>query len=186
MERSRLPRRAQAAVTDLIERYGLDDGYLPVPIYHIAQEEGWEVRFRDELPDAYGVAVVTDVARVMVVRGSMTSEAKRYTVAHEMGHLLCGHRAGVHLHAPDDTRQRIGNRHRARQESEADMVAAAILIPREVARQATSLAEITRRCKVPKSLAKIRASMLGLVHLVPALMLGVVMVKQATTGGGVA
>lgn len=141
-------------VTTLIDRYALHESrVLPVPVRQVARDEGWWVLYRDRLASAYGYAVVLPGMQVMVINSAIASHYQRYTMAHEMGHVLCRHVPhGVRLCAASTAlHEALGQ---AECEAEADRVAALILIPAWTLDLPDK--EIARRCGVPERLVRIR------------------------------
>lgn len=91
-------RDAEAAARSVREEWGL--GHDPIPkLAELLEERGVKVLSLD-LDDIDGLAVRVrrdgrDAARVVVVRRSIWAERKRFTLAHELGHMVMTPAPGV-------------------------------------------------------------------------------------------
>lgn len=62
---------------------------LPVDVVAIANFLGYSVKYADiNSADAY---IICDIKRLIVVCKDMFETRKRFSIAHEIGHLMCGH-----------------------------------------------------------------------------------------------
>lgn len=156
MATTRLPRVGEAAIRDLIARYGLHHRLaLPVPIRQIARNEGWHITYRERLFPLYAFAVIEGPVRLIVVNSDVSDAHQRMAIAHEMGHVLNGDPAVYPFLcaasgplAPWTTR---------RMEQQADQFAARLLIPDWIIDETGGdIAEIAAACEVPASLVEIR------------------------------
>lgn len=152
----RLPSQGFASVTGLIERYDAHAEWEEaLPVRQIALREGWEV-VKDVLPLAmHGFAVVKEPVRVMWVNADDSLVWRRYTIAHEMMHVLLDHHLGV------DALLRSSMQHLAtwihqRQEHEANLAAAYFLIPDWLLAQGWTEEEVACRCMVPVDAVRMR------------------------------
>lgn len=146
------------AVREMIARYGLHDGLLPVPIRQVARDEGWVVQFA-EIPRAYGYAVVVGTVRVMVINAMVTPVYQRFAIAHEIGHVLNRDDGRVHLCASDMSQFEMWLR--SREERAASLTAATLLIPMHAIEWGDTPECIAARCGVPVELARLRLSELA-------------------------
>ncbi|MCB1379568.1 MAG: ImmA/IrrE family metallo-endopeptidase [Alphaproteobacteria bacterium] len=82
---------------------------------------------------------------------------RRFIVAHEVAHIILNHKGVRAKHNDLDLRRQAGVRGAARDENEANYLAAALLIPRTVVDGLRSPEDIARLCGVPLRVAQIRA-----------------------------
>lgn len=109
-----------------------------------------------------GISFVTQNGEwVIVYDDSEPIGRKRFTVAHELGHILLGHplRAG-------EQHTRVFNKDRPVVESEADMFAARVLAPACVlwALDLHTADEISEVCQISYTAAKIRAERMEILY----------------------
>lgn len=153
---ARLSQRGERAVTELIDRYELHARFAgPVPIRQVARDEGWILRWSDQLHRIFGLAIVVDDVRVMTINSRVAEPFQRMAIAHEMGHLLNGDEGDVHLCAM--TGAGFTDWLRGRQERQATLAAARLLVPDWVLNDGGTLGEIAVRCRVPVELVQLRA-----------------------------
>jgi hypothetical protein len=134
----------------LIERYGLhrEDATLPVPILQVARNEGWRVDYRGHMGGAIAMAFVVGPVKLMFVNEQLTEEVQRVGIAHEMAHVLCQHGLSA------DTKMTIGHEAEAfghvsdRQEQEAILVGAMLLVPEVLAASPFTTHEVALMCLV--------------------------------------
>ena len=144
------------AVHDLIERYDLHR-FAQVPIQRVARWEGWHIQYQSGMAPAYGLAVVHGGVRLMVINEDVTDAIQRATMAHEIAHVLLGHTLGLDLYGPrNQMASLLLEQIEVRQEREADMAAAVIMIPEHLLFECETVDEIMCRCHVPRRLAEVR------------------------------
>lgn len=136
----------------LIERYGLhdDDAFLPVPIRQVAQDEGWVICYRSGMGQALAMAFVVGGVKLMYVNENLRAQTQRVGIAHEIGHVLCGHRLGFDTAMQDGYADLHG-----KQEIEAQLVASLLLIPQELRDAPLTDREVSQTCQVPVSLVQL-------------------------------
>ena len=82
-----------ALVTETLRRHGITGE--PVDLMRLARAEGVKVIKNSDvgklLPNEYGNALCADGRWFIVYDDTRTLEQKRYTVAHELGHILLRH-----------------------------------------------------------------------------------------------
>lgn len=102
-----------------------------------------------------------DGAWVIVYDDTATTGRKRFTIAHELGHILLGHplREG-------EQHTRVFNKDRPEVEKEADMFAARILSPACVlwALDLHTPEEIAERCQISLTAAQVRADRMKILY----------------------
>ncbi len=148
----RLSPRAERAIAELIARYDLHaEGGLPVPIRQVARDEGWVVRYSEEMRQLYGVAVVLGDVRVIAVNARVAEPYQRLAIAHELGHALNGDPGQLQLCAATGSGPLRGWLW-SREEQRASLAAARLLIPDWVARAGATADEIAAQCVVPTEL----------------------------------
>lgn len=115
----------------LVERYGLhrDDAPLPIPIVQVAKQEGWRIEYRGRMGSAIAMAFTVGPIRLMYVNENLTVRTQRVGIAHEMAHVLCGHRVSADVWMTTGHEDEGWVLASDRQEDEAKLVAAALLIP---------------------------------------------------------
>lgn len=142
------------AVSELIARYDLHTRLsVPVPIRHIARNEGWVVVYSEQMGRLYGVAVVHERLRLMRINADVTPSFQRMAIAHEMAHVLNGDIESIQLCAASVPAFR-GWLNR-RQERQASLTAARILIPDWVLAEIQTVDEIATACEVPRELVEL-------------------------------
>jgi Zn-dependent peptidase ImmA (M78 family) len=158
----------------LIERYDLhgDHAMLPVPIKQVAKEEGWCIKYHPKMGQAAAMAFVVGPVRLMYVNCNLSFAAQQQAIAHEMGHILAGH--GVSL----DTFMTFGHEDegirsaQARQELEANIVGAMLLIPEYLRDAPMSDRELADECGVNNRAVRLFRSMVprqdGLLEMIGA------------------
>jgi Zn-dependent peptidase ImmA (M78 family) len=131
-------------------------GVYPFPIFRLAQDAGWHVRFWHDMGHALGVVVLGRPV-VCIISADISTEMQRYVLAHEMGHLMAAHDQVVNLCWDGVIGHEIGSWMHQRQEKEADMAAALLLLPgRAINACAADVDELAALCEVPLWLAEMR------------------------------
>jgi Zn-dependent peptidase ImmA (M78 family) len=109
-----------------------DGRTFPVPVVRIAGAMNARVVSSDEIEDSGGVQMMNDGHFEIVVKAGEPNFRKRFTIAHEIGHIALGHlREGQTLF-----RDASFNRPRDYRERAANRFAAALLMPAEYIRLA--------------------------------------------------
>lgn len=141
------------AVRELIARYDLHRGMLPVPVRQVARDEGWIVQY-GEIAPAYGYAVTQGMVRVMVINEAVSPAYQRFAIAHEMAHLLADDPGHVHLCQPNTSG--FERWLRSRDEHRASLLAANLLIPTDAIQPDIPVEEIAATCGAPVELVRLR------------------------------
>lgn len=151
---ARLSRRGERAVSELVARYDLHtEMALPIPIRQVTRDEGWIVRFSEQMAQLYGIAIIIDDVQVMQINARITSSYQRMAMAHEIGHVLNGDEGQIHLCAA--TGRGFRDWLWSRQERQASLAAARILIPHWVRAEIETIDEIAVVCEVPRELVEL-------------------------------
>jgi Zn-dependent peptidase ImmA (M78 family) len=127
---------AEAKATALIDKFGIEDA--PVPVEQVARWLGAEVVYRAFEGDVSGMVYRNDKEKVIGVNSSHPPNRQRFTVAHEIGHLIL--HKGQHMYV-DSFGGRVNWRDGARDkaEAEANAFAAELLMPRIFVERAVAL-----------------------------------------------
>lgn len=142
----------ERAIQRFIERWQLHDNpryCLPVPILQAARDEGWTVRYVEGLFPLYGFAAVRGHKRLMGINAEVARPYQRMAIAHELGHVLNGDEAGLHL---CNEWEWMYNK----QEREASKIAARLLIPDGAFHLYDTIADLAAACDVPQLLVELR------------------------------
>lgn len=109
----------------LLDLFGVE--YPPVPVFGIAKGLGVEVYFREYIDSAgfLGISNNGEVARIFV-RRSDPETRQRFTVAHELGHLVLHREQNIHRDTSYEIYETYAER---RRETEANRFAAELLMP---------------------------------------------------------
>jgi Zn-dependent peptidase ImmA (M78 family) len=112
---------------------------LPIPVEKIALQLGAEIRDVDLDADLSGILVRNRERRIISVQRSHVDARKRFTIAHELGHLLM-HPGRPYIAETDkpvrvDLRANTPGYANIREEREANQFAAALLMPAEVVQE---------------------------------------------------
>ena len=100
----------------------------PVDVKKIAELLGFQV-IPFSFPDKRrGVTHIEDDVMAIGVNSRHSAVMQRYTIAHELGHYLCGHQMYEKTFVDDETKYYD---HHFQQEKEADAFAAELLMPKE-------------------------------------------------------
>lgn len=144
----RLSRSDAARVRALIDAYDLHGGPLPVPVRWLAACEGWLIHYRSRITPLYGYAIVLGGVRLMVINEDVAEPTQRVTIAHELAHDLLGHTQVVDLFGPRFASYGLSDMIDRRQERDADIAAACLLIPPRAAEGCEHVGELASRCGV--------------------------------------
>lgn len=111
-------------------------------------------------PSENGVSILYKNECFIVIDDENTIQRCRFTIAHELGHILLGHptREGYHARTIDKDRPQI--------ESEADIFASRLLAPACVlwGLNLHTAEEIAKACKISVAAAKIRAERMDVLY----------------------
>jgi Zn-dependent peptidase ImmA (M78 family) len=120
--------KAEARATALIKKFEIESA--PVPVEQVARRLGAEVVYRAFEGDVSGMVYRNDNEKVIGVNSSHPPNRQRFTVAHEIGHLVLHKGKQVYV---DSFEGRINWRDGARDgvEADANAFAAELLMPRE-------------------------------------------------------
>lgn len=143
---------SERAIQRLVERWELHGNslyYLPVPIAQVARNEGWTVRYVENLYPLYGFAAVRGHKRLMGINADVARPYQRMAIGHELGHVLNGDASTLHLCSEWEWQYN-------RAERSASLVAGRIMVPDIVLSEAASVDEIAALCDVPAELVHLR------------------------------
>jgi Zn-dependent peptidase ImmA (M78 family) len=119
--------RGRRRAEELLRAYA----HPPVDLEAIAHTLGVEIRPYDLKPDVSGILYRDGDRRVVVVNQGHTRERQRFTIAHELGHLLL--HKGQPVHVDEGFRVNLRDRRSATaedvEEIEANAFAADLLMP---------------------------------------------------------
>ena len=138
---------------------------LPVDVLHIARSAGIKViKNRDVnelLPSESGVAIYDGEHWYIIYDEENPAERRRFTVAHELGHIFLGH----HIRKRYSARSKVFCI-KPEIEQEADMFAIGLLCPSCVlwGLNLHTADEIARACKVPYGVARICAERMAVLY----------------------
>ena len=131
-------------------------GAVPMPIWEIAEAAGWRVEFQPGLaPECLGFAVIAPPVALAVIDEVSSEATRRYTLAHEMGHVLEAHESRLILCTGRGRMNPFVSWMTSREERDADVLAARILIP-EAALDAEDWNGVALTCCVPTWLVELR------------------------------
>jgi Zn-dependent peptidase ImmA (M78 family) len=106
----------------------------PIPVEKLARALNIDVRFSETSDDVSGALIRNADSVVIAVNSAQHENRQRFTIAHELGHLLL-HR-GTKLHFDDDFRidyrDASSSDATKREEIEANTFAAALLMPERI------------------------------------------------------
>jgi len=150
MRVSSLPAAGERALAELIERHRAHEA-VPVPVHCIAEREGWEIEFQQNLGSILGISGIYRGVKLMWINAQLSSAEQRAVIAHELGHWLNGDETVIR------TCQWAGFAYHwdARLEREATIAAARLLIPEWAVRQYRTIDLIAAACDVPPWLVQI-------------------------------
>lgn len=133
---------------------------IPVDLITLCSDFGWILK-GDDLKGEDGYIIMINESKKIFIyydntTKSISSNRYRFTIAHEIGHLILGHHK---LNQNKINEQAIYN-----MEKEADIVAAEILMPYSVLRKQDSfdINELSELFKVSKEAMTVRIDSLGL------------------------
>ncbi len=133
----------------------------PIPLEPILDAEKIELR-EDSFANIDGIAFKGPEYRLIVVNHNLPPERKRFTIAHELGHIVMPHRGGYQICYPGRNK---------RMEGAADRFAAELLMPEPLVRRLWErykdnreyrISVMAEKFVVSKSAMAIRVRRLGL------------------------
>jgi Zn-dependent peptidase ImmA (M78 family) len=133
MSEPRLARRdPEKRAIELLTKFRLQNA-VPIPVDKIAEAIGAEIREVELDEDLSGMLVRNKDSRIISVQRSHANARKRFTIAHELGHLLM-HPGRPYIAETDrpvrlDLRTNTPGYANPREEREANQFAAALLMP---------------------------------------------------------
>lgn len=135
-------RDVEAQTVVLLERHDLSR--VPVPVELLARRVGARVTYEPFEPDVSGLLhQEPGEPPVIGVNSATSANRQRFTIAHELGHLLCGHDGQTLIldrTVQVNWRDRTSGAATDRQEIEANAFAAALLMPGAEVRERLSAA----------------------------------------------
>ena len=142
-------------------------------VARLARADGWEIWDDERLAGSGFLALaipepLTGGPLVIAVDATLSEPARRYAIAHELGHYELRHAPKVlehdRLYFALDARQGFGSFYRwldTEQEIEANAFAALLLLPSVSLHDCCGVEDLAARCGVPVSLATLRVSMVA-------------------------
>ena len=140
MRSPKSPAKIQAVVEELLRRHNI--GKVPVPVEDIARKEGAELRYLPYDGDLSGMVFRDDDRVVIGVNSFHPQNRQRFTIAHEIGHMLLhkGKEIFVDKEYLVNRRDDVSAQAVDPEEIEANRFAAALLMP-----QATLESDLANR-----------------------------------------
>lgn len=134
---------------------------LPVSVSGLAKSMGIEMRYYESTDDNDGFSTIVDGTPVIAVNRLATRQRKRFTAAHELGHILLGHIGNYgnlinREPSPDDNPI----------EQDANVFASRLLAPACVlwALKVDSAAQIAELCDISIQAAEFRMKRMTLLY----------------------
>jgi len=145
------------------------DYKIPVDVFGIAQKRGVRVEASDEVvrERLSGKVCIEDGTPIIHYNPQDTEVRQRFTVAHELGHLVLGHVRGGTCHR--DPRKNYNTQVFDPDERDANVFAATLLMPVPAVRIAlqrindVSLEKLAKLFKVSKTAMEIRLKSMGVI-----------------------
>lgn len=143
------PSRAERRAIELLEDEGIDE--LPIPVEEIAISLGADISYEPYDGDVSGMLYRTDGKSLIGVNSTHAPTRQRFTVAHEIGHLV------LHKGRPMfiDRFARVNWRNGAwdAEEAQANAFAAELLMPRKFVETEVTRVLSRRKSVTPHELA---------------------------------
>lgn len=117
-------------------------GSLPVSITQILRQQNWEILYRERIYPVYGGALIGRRARGMLINADLPAPWQRFVMAHELGHVIAEHPGSFYLFSADNWMHH-------KQEREASIIAAHLLIPEWALSEYGAERDLTAACDVP-------------------------------------
>jgi Zn-dependent peptidase ImmA (M78 family) len=150
MRVSALPAAGERALAELIERH-LAHEAVPVPVHRIAEREGWEIEFRQDLGSILGISGIYRGVKLMWINARLSSAERRAVIAHELGHWINGDEQVIRTCRSSS----FAYHWDARLEHDATVAAARLLIPEWTIREYRTVEAIAAACDVPTWLVQV-------------------------------
>jgi len=121
--------RIETTAQQLLDEHGLSE--LPVPVEMIAEQSGAAVRYRTFDGDVSGLLLRTEDGIIIGVNSTHPKTRQRFTIAHELGHLLLHKEELLHVDESASIRFRDEESSLATKadEIEANQFASELLMP---------------------------------------------------------
>lgn len=145
-----LPLAIERRLAQLIDYFEIH-ARLPVAIEDAARRMGWELHDLPDITPIFGHVRCEADRRIITLNAALTPQARRTTIAHELGHWIAGHL--------QEGERRLSDAHSpmTEEEHEAWMVASMLLIPQAMLdADNLSALDIAARCDVPAWLVRLR------------------------------
>ena len=109
----------------------------PVPVDAIARAMGLDVRYSPTTDDVSGALIRNGKSAVIAVNSAQHENRQRFTIAHEIGHFILHKRAQRHFDEDFriDYRNSVSSEATERDEIQANIFAAALLMPEKFLRR---------------------------------------------------
>lgn len=146
----RLPPCGELALQALIARHNAHAS-VPVPIHRIAELEGWEIEYRNDLGVIHGISGIQGDAKLMWINARLSAAEQRAVIGHELGHWLNGDRDIIRT-CRWSSFTYYWNRKLERQ---ATIAAARLLIPYWAVTEYRTIEAVASACAVPAWLVDI-------------------------------
>lgn len=130
--------KARGKAAKLLAKYKIDSA--PIDVKELAKKEGCKLTQFEGQNDISGMLKRFDKKNVIAYNDSHPETRKRFTIAHEIGHLICHYDRDVFV----DKTQRVNFRNARsglaidQQEIEANAFAASLLMPKNLIEQEAS------------------------------------------------
>lgn len=154
-------------IAEIIRREnGIEPSYF-IDITELAKSLGCEVfeaEFKD--PSVSGLVTRGPKGEIIKINKDNTEERKRFTIAHELAHVILHQNVATHV----DYRKPYStyDEDELRKEVQADMLAAAMLMPKELVKQAwkklNDVNLVATLFRVSRKAATVRLNALGLLE----------------------
>src|SRR5438067_131906 len=143
------PNSAEKRAMQLLKEEGIDQ--LPVPVEQIARNLGAKIAYDAYEGDVSGMLYRTDDQSLIGVNSRHAQTRQRFTIAHEVGHLVM--HKGTPMFVDRFARVNWRNGASNRQEAEANSFAAELLMPRTFVDAEVERVVSKRRNATPDQLA---------------------------------
>jgi Zn-dependent peptidase ImmA (M78 family) len=160
--------RIQREVLGLLKDNGITRA--PVPVEEIARNSGIDVRYEAAEDELSGALIRKHEEIVIGVNSAHHPNRQRFTIAHEIAHFIL--HKGIRLHVDEDFRINLRDGQKNREEMEANVFAAELLMPsafvmRDAGRlqnlDEDDIRRLARRYQVSQRAMEIRLANLGLI-----------------------
>ena len=126
------PRRAEATARRLIKEYGIEKP--PVPVESLAERQGAQISYSPFEGDLSGMVFRDDAKVIIGVNSLHHPNRQRFTIAHELGHMLLHTGQEIHVDRTYrvNLRDDLSSQAVSPEEIEANTFAATLLMPEEM------------------------------------------------------